>query len=324
MTDKILSQDEVDALLKGVASGEIDTEEAKDKIIAGVRSYDFTNQERIVRGKMPGLEMINDGLARLLRSSISTFVMKYTDIGIQNVDTMKYSDFMKTIPMPSSINIFTMEPLKGLALLVLEAPLVFAFIEFFFGGSSAQHVKSEGRAFTQIEQRVIQKVVNIALADINAAWQVVAQVTPEYVGSEINPQFVSIVTPAEIVIKIDIDIEIEDFAGKMFLCIPYSMIEPLKEKLYSGIHGDKFEIDHRWAEVLKKSLFETSVNLSVDLGSMEVMVKDIMDFEVGNIINMGKSIDGNLIINVEGVPKFMGKPGVSHGYQSVKLTGFVE
>ncbi len=324
MTDKILSQDEVDALLKGVASGEIDTEDAKDKIIAGVRSYDFTSQERIIRGKMPGLEMINDGLARLLRSSVSTFVMKYTDIGIQNVDTMKYSDFMKTIPMPSSINIFTMEPLKGLALLVLEAPLVFAFIEFFFGGSSAQYVKSEGRAFTQIEQRVIQKVVNMTLADISGAWKVMTEVSPEYVGSEINPQFVSIVTPAEIVIKIDIDIEIEDFTGKMFLCLPYSMIEPLKEKLYSGIHGDKFETDHRWADVLKGFLFETKLNLSVQLGSMEATIKDIMDFEVGNIINLGKSIDSNLIVNVEGVPKYEGKPGVSRGNQSVKLTGFVE
>ncbi len=324
MTDKILSQDEVDALLKGVASGEIDTEEAKDKIVAGVRQYDFTSQERIIRGKMPGLEMINDGLARHLRSSISTFVMKYTDIGIQNVDTMKYSDFMKTIPMPSSINIFTMEPLKGLGLLVLEAPLVFAFIEFFFGGSSAQYVKSEGRAFTQIEQRVIQKVVNIALGDISRAWQVMSPVKPEYVGSEINPQFVSIVTPAEIVIKIDIDIEIEDFTGKMFLCLPYSMIEPLKEKLYSGIHGDKFETDHRWADVLKRSLYETSVNLSVQLGSMEILIKDVMDFEVGNIINLGKSIDSKLIINVEGVPKYEAKPGVSRGNQSVKVTGFVE
>ncbi len=324
MSDKILSQDEVDALLKGVASGDIDTEDAKDQIMEGVRQYDFTSQERIIRGKMPGLEMINDGFSRALRSSVSSFIMKYTDISIQNVDTMKYSDFMKTIPMPSSINIFTMEPLKGYALLVLEAPLVFAFIEFFFGGASAQHVKSEGRAFTQIEQRVIQKVVDIALADMTKAWEAVAPINPKYVGSEINPQFVSIVTPAEVVIKIDIDIEIEDFAGKMFVCIPYSMIEPVKEKLYSGIHGDKFETDNRWSEVLKKSLDDTYVNLSVDLGSMTVSLKDIRDFEVGNVINMGKSVDKNLIVKVEGAPKFMGKPGFSHGNQAIKITQLIE
>jgi flagellar motor switch protein FliM len=324
MNDNILSQEEVDALLKGVASGEIDTEEAKDKILSGVRPYDFTSQERIIRGKMPGLEMINDAFSRALRSSLSNFIMKYTDVSIQNVDTVKYSDFMKTIPMPSSINLFTMEPLKGYALLVLEAPLVFAFIEFFFGGSSAQHVKSEGRAFTLIEQRVIQKVVNIALRDMEPAWKVLAPIKPQYASSEMNPQFVSIVTPAEIVIKIDIDIEIEDFAGRMFICIPYSMIEPIKEKLSSGIHGDKFETDHRWAIVMKEALKQTNARISVELGRMTVTFRDIMNFEVGNILNLGQSISEDLVIEVEGAPKFTGKPGFSRGNQAIKLTGTIE
>ncbi len=324
MTDKVLSQDEVDALLKGVASGEIDTDEAKDKILSGVRPYDFTSQERIIRGKMPGLEMVNDLLSRSLRNSISTFIMKYVDINIQGVDTIKYSDFMKTIPMPSSINIFTMEPLKGYALLVLEAPLVFAFIELFFGGGSAQYVKSEGRAFTMIEQRVIRKVVDIVLKDMTTAWNVLTPVEPEYVGSEINPQFVSIVTPAEIVIKIEIYVEIEDFVGKMFFCVPYSMIEPVKEKLYSGLHGDKFETDHRWAIVMKRALKETHVNLSVELGRLLLMFKDLMEFEVGNVIPLGKFIADDLIVKVEGSPKFKGKPGFSRGNQAIKLTGVIE
>ncbi len=324
MTDKVLSQDEVDALLKGVASGEIDTDEAKDKIISGIKRYDFTSQERIIRGKMPGLEMINDAFSRSLRGSISNFIMKYTDVNIQNVDTIKYSDFMKTIPMPSSINLFTMEPLKGYALLVLEAPLVFAFIELFFGSSSAKHVKSEGRAFTLIEQRVIQKVVNIALRDMEPAWQVVAPIKPKYASSEINPQFVSIVTPAEVVIKIDIDIEIEDFAGSMFVCIPYSMIEPIKEKLASGIHGDNLETDHRWALVMKEALKETRVKLSVDLGKMELTFRDVMNFEKGNVLNIGKSVVDDLIVTVEGAPKFSGRTGFSKGNQAIKVTGFIE
>jgi flagellar motor switch protein FliM len=325
MTDKVLSQDEVDALLKGVASGEIDTEDAKETIVAGVRGYDFTNQERIIRGKMPGLEMINDAFSRSLRGSISNFLMKYIDIAIQNVNTIKYSDFMKTIPMPSSINLFTMKPLKGYALLVLEAPLVFAFIEYFFGGNSGTlHVKSEGRAFTQIEQRVIQKVVDLALRDMAPAWQVVAPIEAEYVSTEINPQFVSIVTPAEIVIKIDIDIEIEDFAGRMFLCIPYSMVEPIKEKLSSGIHGDKFETDHRWSVIMKKVIEETHVNMSVDLGQMIVTFKDLMNFEEGNILNLGKSVSEGLLLKVEGAPKFRCTPGHSRGNQAIKLTEVIE
>jgi flagellar motor switch protein FliM len=324
MTDKILSQDEVDALLKGVASGEIDTEEAKDKLIGGVRPYDFTSQERIIRGRMPGLEMANEAFARLFRSSVSNLIMKFVDISVQNMEIIKFGDFIKTIPVPSSINIFKMDPLKGYSLLVMEAPLVFAFIEFFFGGASAQHIKTEGRAFTPIEQRVVKRVVNIALKDMANAWGGISPIKPEYIGSEINPQFVTIVTPAEIVISIEILIEIEDFAGRMFFCIPYSMVEPVKEKLYSGIHGDKFETDHRWAKVMKQVLMETYVDVTVEIGSLVITFGDIMKFEVGTVINLGKAITDELIVKVEGLPKFKGIPGFSRGNQAVKLTRVIE
>jgi flagellar motor switch protein FliM len=320
MTEKVLSQDEVDALLKGVASGDIDTEEAKERILDGVRQYDFTNQERIIRGRMPGLEMANEAFARVFRSSISNLIMKFIDISIQSVEIVKFGDFIKIIPMPSSINLFKMEPLKGYSLLVMEAPLVFAFIEFFFGGNDAKHVKSEGRAFTNIEQRVIQKVVNIALKDMESAWNGIEDIHPEYVGSEINPQFVTIVTPSEIVIKIEVLIEIEDFAGRMFFCIPYSMIEPVKEKLYSGIHGDKLETDLRWTDIMKECLKNTEVGISVDIGRFGITFKDIMNFEVGDVLNLGKSVTDELVVEIENSPKFKGVPGFSRGNQAVKLT----
>ena len=324
MTDKILSQDEVDALLKGVASGEIDTDDAKEKIVSGARAYDFTSQERIIRGKMPGLEMVNDGFSRLMRNSISKLIMKYIDINIQTVDTVKYSDFMKTIPMPSSINIITMEPLKGLALLVLEAPLVFAFIEFFFGGSSAQHVKSEGRAFTPIEQRVIQRVIDVILLDIEKAWEAISPIKPVFVNSEINPQFVSIVTPGEIVINIEVQIEIEDFSGRLFICIPYSMIEPVKEKLYSGIHGDKMEADYRWSQVLQESILGMNLRLSAELGSVNLLFEDLAHFEKGNILNLNKSIHDELVIKIEDLQKYKGLPGFRRGNQAIKITKVLE
>ncbi|RJQ45434.1 MAG: flagellar motor switch protein FliM [Nitrospiraceae bacterium] len=324
MSDKILSQDEVDALLKGVASGEIDTEEARDKIVGGIRSYDFANQERIIRGRMPGLEVANESFARLFRSSVSSLLMKFIDISIQSVEVIKFGDFIKTIPVPSSINVFTMEPLKGYSLLVLEAPLVFALIEFFFGGANAKHIKSEGRAFTPIEQRVIQKVVKLALKDMGVAWSGIASLHPDYVSSEINPQFVTIVTPSEIVINVEVLIEIEDFAGKMFFCVPYSMVEPVKEKLYSGIHGNKFETDQRWAQVMKSNLMDTSLNVTVEVGSLVINFKDLMNFNVGNVINLGKSVTDELLVKVENSPKFKGMPGISRGNQAVKLTGIIE
>lgn len=324
MTDKMLSQDEIDALLKGVASCEIGAKEEKDKIVSGVSTYDFTSRESIIRGKMPGLEMVNDGFSRLMRNSISKLIMKYIDINIQTVDKIKYSDFIKTIPMPSSINIFTMEPLKGLAMLVLEAPLVFAFIELFFGGSSAQHVKSERRAFTPIEKRVIQRVIDIMLLDIEKAWEPIAPIKPVFVNSEINPQFVSIVTPGEIVINIEIQIEIEDFVGRLSLCIPYSMIEPVKEKLYSGIYGDKMELDHKWSQVLKESFSGMNLRLSAELGSVNLLFEDLVNFEIGDVLNLSKSINDDLLIKIEDLPKFKGKPGFSRGNQAIKISKVLE
>ena len=324
MTDKILSQDEVDALLKGVASGEIDTEDAKEQLMDGVRSYDFTSQERIIRGRMPGLEMANESFARLFRTSISNLIMKFVDISIQNVEIIKFGDFIKTIPVPSSINLFKMEPLKGYSLLVLEAPLVFAFVEFFFGGASAQHIKSEGRGFTSIEQRVIQRVVRMALSDLEQSWNGISPIKPEFIGSEINPQFVTIVTPAEIVINVEVLIEIEDFAGRLFFCIPYSMIEPVKEKLSSGIHGDKLETDQRWSRIMTQALRETFVSLSAEIGRLNITFEDIMNFEVGNVLNLGKSATDELILKVEGLPKFRGHPGFSRGNQAIKLTGEID
>ena len=324
MSDKILSQDEVDALLKGVASGDIDTDAAKDKILTGVRGYDFTSQERIIRGRMPGLEMANESFARLFRTSVSNLIMKFVDISIQNVEIIKFGDFIKTIPVPSSINIFKMDPLKGYSLLVMEAPLVFGFIEFFFGGINAQNIKSEGRAFTAIEQRVIHRVVDMALKDLTAAWSKIIDITPEYVSSEINPQFVSIVTAAEIIINIEVLIEIEDFSGRLFFCIPYSMVEPIKEKLYAGIHGDKYDTDKGWALVMKEVLKETYVHITAEVGNTVVNCEDILNFKVGTVLKLGKSVGDDLVVSVEGLPKFKGKPGISRGNQSIQLTGVIE
>jgi len=316
----ILSQDEVDSLLRGVQSGDIDTEEAKKKLLGGIRVYNLANQERIVRGRMPGLEMANERFARLFRNSVSGFMMKFVDTAVQNVQVLKFGELMKTIPFPSSINIFRMEPLKGFALCVLEAPFVFACVEFFFGGGSVRNVKSEGRSFTSIEQRVIKKVITMALHDLAAAWNGIEQIRPEHVSAEMNPQFVTIVTPSEIVIKIEIHVEVEDFTGKLFFCIPYSMIEPVKEKIYSGIQSDKFGTDQRWVERLKEILMGSKVKVVAEMDRARLTFGDLMSLKVGDVITLGKSSTDDLTVTVEDVPKFSGRPGYSRGNQAIRLT----
>jgi len=266
--------------------------------------------------------MANERFARLFRNSVSGLMMKFVDISVQNVQVLKFGELMKTIPFPSSINIFKMEPLKGYALCVLEAPLVFACVEFFFGGGSVRNVKSEGRSFTTIEQRVIKKVITMALHDLAAAWNGIEQIRPEHVSAEMNPQFVTIVTPSEIVIKIEIHIEVEDFTGKLFFCIPYSMIEPVKEKIYSGIQGDKFEVDHRWVERLKEILMQSSVNVVAEVGQTRLTFGDLMSLKIGDVLALGKASTDDLLVRVEDVPKFGGRPGFSRGSQSIRITKF--
>jgi flagellar motor switch protein FliM len=320
----ILSQDEVDALLKGVQSGDIETDVAREKLLSGIRVYDFTSQERIIRGRMPGLEIANEKFARLLRNSVSNLFMKFVDISIQGVEITKFGEFMKVIPFPSSINIFKMDPLKGYSLFVLEAPLVFAFVEFFFGSPSAKWVKSEGRSFTHIEQSVIKKMVTTALDNMSEAWSGIASIKPELVGSEMSPQLVTIVTPSELVIKIEIHLEVEDFTGKLFLCIPYSLIEPVKEKLYSGIQTDRFDIDHRWVSGLKEMLMDSYVQVAAELGKAELTCRELMNLDVGSVIYLGKPVSDGLPVKVEGVKKYTGAPGYSRGNQAVKLVNVLK
>lgn len=315
----ILSQDEVDALLKGVQSGDVDTDKrAGDR--SGVRPYDFQNQERIVRGRMPGFEIANERFARLFRNSISNLVMRFVDVAIHGIEVIKFGEFMKTLPVPSNINIFKMEPLKGYSLLVLEAPLVFALLEFFFGGTNAQHMKAEGRSFTPIEQRVIKKIMTLALGDLASAWAGIAAIKPEHVSSEMNPQFVTIVTPSEIVIKVEVHIEIDNFLGKMFFCLPYSLIEPVKDKLYSGIQTEKFEIDQRWVAGLKQLLLDSYVDVVVEMGHLDIAFGDLMNLKVGEVIMLNTSALDELEVKIENIPKLRGVPGKSRGNQGVKIT----
>ncbi len=323
MTINIISQDEVDALLNGLADGAIGTEDTEDSVPLEVRPYDFIEYKSTVSNKMPGLEIVNHNFSKLLRTSIYKFMMRYFDINIQKIETMKYSDFISTVTVPSSMNIFTMEPLNGDALLVLESPLVFALVEGFFGGSAVHYIKSDGRAFTQIEKRVIRKVVDVILKDIESAWQVISPVKSKYVKSEMNPPFVSIAAPDQSIINIEVQLVMEDFSGRMSLCLPDSMLEPVKKKLYSGIHSDTYKSNLRWQHVLTKSLMNTSLHISADLGKILMNFEDLLNLKKGSILNLSQSASDELVINIEDSPKFKGIPGVCKGKHAVKLSGSI-
>ena len=222
--DKILTQEEIDALLRGMSEGQVDTTpEESDE--SGIVPYDLANQDRIIRGRMPTLEIINDNLSRLFRNSLSSSLRKIIDVGPRGVQMMKFGEFVRTLPVPSSLHVFKMDPLRGHAILTLDSKLIFALVDIFLGGSGKTNFRVEGREFTAIETKLIRKVVNMFLVDMEKAWTMVQPLTVRHVRSEINPQFVSIVPPSDLVVVIPWGIELEHFTGIITVCIPYSMIE---------------------------------------------------------------------------------------------------
>ncbi len=317
----ILSQDEVTALLKGVKSGEIETEPPKKKPASGISTFDFTSQERIAPVSMPGLDAANEKFAQLFKKSLSGLLMRIVSTGIRNAELMKFGDFIRSVGSPSSINLFSMNPLKGQSLLAIEAPLVYAFVDLFFGGAGTVSASSEGRTFTSIEQKVIRKIVDIALNDLKAAWSGIAPIQPEFVNAEMNTGHVKIVTPGETVLKTEIRIEAGECTGRFFVCIPYSMLEPVKEMLVSTVRKERNEPDQRWIAVLRESIGGSPVEVVAEIGRAEITCSELMNLTVGSIITTGKRVDDEFIIRIGNVAKFRGVPGYSRGNQAIKITG---
>jgi len=314
---EILSQDEVNALLRGISSGSIETEKKEET--GGIKSYDLTSQDRIVRGRMPTLEIINERFARLLRNELTSALRKVAEITATSVDMQKFGEFLKNIPLPTSLTIFKMPPLRGYGIFVLDARLVYNLIDIFFGGTTDLHVKIEGRDFSPIENKLIKKITDMAFNAMKQAWTPVTPIDIEFQRSEINPQFATIVTPTEVVIISRFEVDIEGAVSRFMICIPYSMIEPVKEKLYSGFQSEQLEIDQRWIERFKERLKESELNIKVKIGTAVISAQDFLKIRKGDVIVLDKRIDQPLVVEIEDIPKFIGYPGKINNQVAVKL-----
>jgi flagellar motor switch protein FliM len=304
-----------------MSGGEIEVETDTGPGADGVIVYDLTNQDRIIRGRMPTLEIINDRFARLFRTTLSSAVRKIVDMTTTSVDMVKFGEFMRSLPVPTSLHIFKMDPLRGHAIFVLESKLVFNLVETFFGGAGTTEVKVEGRDFTAIEQQLTGKVVRMALKDMEQAWKPVHDVTMVYQRTEINPQFASIVPPSDVVIVIKFEMEMEHAAGTITVCVPYSTIEPIRSKLYAGFQSDQLEVDHEWMRRFREQLKEATVQMSVELGRTLMDSGQLLKLKTGDVIKLDKDVDDLLVAMVEGVPKFKGRPGTYRGAKAFKVEG---
>ncbi len=316
---QVLSQGEVDALLRGVGEGDVETETDQPEEVSGVVPYDLTSQEKIIRGRLPTLDIINQMFSRLFRSTFAGMMHKSVDVSIVSTDTIKFGDFLRSLPVPSSLHIFRMEPFRGHGLMVIESKLVFAVVDNFFGGSGTMEAKITGRDFSSIEIRMIKNVVLNALEDLEKAWKPVHAVTTNYVRSEVNPQFAAIVPPTDVVLVLLFDIELETISGTLTVCLPFAAIEPIMPKLKAQFQSEEMEVDQGWVRRLRSELMQTEVEAVVELGRTEITPKELLNYKVGDTLLLGNDVSRPMTVKIEGIPKFRGFPGVAKGSKAVQI-----
>ncbi|CAI8931145.1 flagellar motor switch protein FliM [Methylocaldum szegediense] len=314
----LLTQEEIDALLHGVDEGDIETESDIDFRSDEVRPYDFTSQDRIVRGRMPTLEMINDRFVRHFRISLFNFLRRSAEISVLGVQVLKFSEYVHSLLVPTNLNVIRLNPLRGRGLMVMEPTLVFTVVDNFFGGSGLFHNKVEGREFTPTEMRIIQMLLDLIFKDMKEAWAPVMPIEFEYLGSEVNPQFANIVSPAEVVVVSSIHIELEGGGGDLHVTLPYSMIEPIRELLDAGIQGDRSEdLDGRWRTALQAEILDAEVELHSTLVEKTVSLDAMLRLKAGDVIPI--EMPETVTVFVDDVPVFRGKVGISRGSYAVEI-----
>lgn len=315
----LLSQDEIDALLHGVDDGDIDTDSDLDP--GQVKSYDLTSQDRIVRGRMPTLEMINERFARYSRMSMFNLLRRTADVSVGGVQIQKFGEYVHTLYVPTSLNMVKFRPLRGTALIILDAKLVFKLVDNFFGGDG-RHAKIEGREFTPTELRVVQMVLNQAFIDLAEAWKAVFPINFEYVHSEVNPSLANIVSPSEVVVVSTFHIELDGGGGELHITLPYSMIEPIREVLDAGLQSDTDEQDERWVKALREDVLNAKVDMECDIARQEITLRDIADLKNGDVIPI--EMPDYHVLTANGVPMFRTQLGQHNGNLALKVLEVID
>ena len=316
MNQQILSQDEVDALLQGI-TGESQKLEQDEAPTAGVRDYDLASQERIVRGRMPTMEVINERFARNIRVGLFNLIRKSPEVSIGGIKVQKFSAFLREIVVPTNFNIMSVKPLRGNGLIVCDPSLVFAVIDALFGGLGKFHTRIEGRDFSPTELRVIYRLVETIVAEYKKAWQGIYPVELEYQRSEMQPQFANIATPSEIVVATNFTLEVGETSGSIHFCVPYSTLEPIRDVLYSTIQGDSAEPDRRWVNLLKQQIQSAEVDLVAELATAGATVEQLLAFKPGDFIEL--DLDPMIQAKIDGVPVFDCHYGTSNKRYSIKI-----
>ena len=318
---EILSQDEVDSLLDGLDSGDV---EAETDIVApesadGIVAYDFTSQDKVIRARMPTFDVINERLAREVRTTLSSLLQTNVDVSANPFDTLKFSEFVRSLPVPTSLHVFRMDPLRGHGLVVFESQLVYNLIDTFFGGEALGKARVEGREFTPIEEVMIKKAMMAVLKNIEALWAPIVPVSVSLIRSEMNPQFTAIVLPTDLVLVTRFEVELEQSAGNLVVCYPYAMIEPLRNKLSAGIQTEAEEIDTNWSRMIREVILNSEVDIKIQLGRTQITGERLLYMQKGDVIQLDNDASEPLICYIDGLEKLTGYVGEQRGFQAFKV-----
>ena len=313
---EFLTQDEIDALLHG----NDETEDTQDfnPDGQGVKPFDFGSQERIVRGRMPTLELVDERFARHMRISLFNMMRHSAGVTWIGVKMMKFGEYVQTLYVPTSLNMVRFRPLKGTALVTLEARLVFILVENFFGGEGRFRAKIEGREFTPTERRIIQKLLKMVFEDYKEAWAPVMDVEFEYLDSDVNPAMANIVSPSEMLVVNQFHIDLDGGGGDMHIAFPYSMIEPIRELLDAGVQSDKGDTDVRWNKALREEVMDVQVDMRVKMLDLVLSLGQVMDLKAGDVLNV--EMPENLLVYIEDLPSYHAKLGRTKDKLAIKIS----
>ncbi|GAB1434720.1 flagellar motor switch protein FliM [Sphaerotilus sulfidivorans] len=318
MSQQNLSQDEVDALLQGM-TGDVPVAETEGvrPPKGTVREYNLASEDRIVRGRMPMLEVINERFSRNVMPALTEFAQRNLEISVGEVKVQKYSAFLRETMVPTNFNVVSMRPLRGSALFVCDPTLIFAFIDALFGGVGKFPARIEGREFSGTEQRVIMRMVEILLREYNKAWQGIYPLELTYQRSEMQPQFVNIAAAGDVVVSTVFTIEIGESVGSVRVCIPYANVEPIRDVLRSNNQGEAPGADKRWISLLSDQIQSAEVELVAELAKAPATVEQLLAMKVGDFIelDLGKTIKAH----VDGVPVLEAGYGTSGGHYAIRI-----
>lgn len=316
MSESFLSQEEVDALLEGV-TGESQSYKADAVDSSGVRSYDISSQERIVRGRMPTMEIVNERFSRNFRVGLFNFIRRSPEISIGPVSVQKYSAFLRELAVPTNFNIVAVRPLRGNGLIVCEPTLVFGIIDTLYGGAGKYHTRIEGRDFSLTEQRVINRLVDVIRTEYEKAWKGIYPIQLDYLRSEMQPQFANIATPSEIVVATSFHLEIGEISGSVHFCIPYATLEPIRDVLYSTTQGDSMEVDRRWINVLTQEIQSAEVILVAELARADTTIEQLLAMRPGDFIELER--EPRIKASIDGIPVFECQYGTHNSKYAIKV-----